>query len=101
VLLQLECAANATFMKEVCEVWHIPSYCGLTGDNNLLQFNAEVPLRRTVRTDSKVCVFSVLIMRGHQAWVRDSLELMESRRKMKGHLCYPFLQWGPVSECGL
>ena len=45
-----------------------------------------------------ICLFSVLTRRGHQAWVRDSLELMESRRKMNGHLCHPFLQWGPVSE---
>jgi len=56
VLLQLECAANATFMKEVCEVWNIPSYCAITSDNKSLHFDAEVPLHHTVQTESKVCM---------------------------------------------
>jgi hypothetical protein len=58
VLLQLECVANASFMKEVCEVWNIPSYCGITSDNNSLQFEAEVPLHHTVQLPSEVCLFS-------------------------------------------
>lgn len=50
---ELECAVNATFMKEMCEGWHIPSYCGITSDNNSIQFDAEVPLHHTMQTDSK------------------------------------------------
>jgi len=41
-------------MKEMCEGWHIPSYCGITSDNNSIQFDAEVPLHHTMQTDSKV-----------------------------------------------
>jgi len=77
-LLQLDCTADALFMKEVCGVWDISSYCGITSDNNSLQFDAEVPLRHTLQLQSKVCLFSFLIRRGHQTWVRDSLELMKS-----------------------
>ena len=71
VLLQLECAADALFMKEVCEVWSVSSYCRITTDNNLLQLVAEVPTRHTLQTLPKVCLFSVLTGRGRQAWVKD------------------------------
>ena len=56
MLLQLECAADATFMKEVCETWNIPSYCGITSDDNTLQFDAELPLHHTIQTETKVCM---------------------------------------------
>jgi hypothetical protein len=88
VLLQLECVANASFMKDVCEVWNISSYCGITSDSNSLQFEAEVPLGHTVQLPSEVCLFSDLTRGVHWAWVRDSLELMECRHKIKRHLCH-------------
>jgi hypothetical protein len=44
-------------MKEVCEAWNISQYCELTGDTNVLQVTAEVPLIHTVAT-SEVCLFS-------------------------------------------
>lgn len=50
---ELKCAADAAFLKEVCEVWNIASYCGSNSDNNLLQFDAEVPVVHTLQTELK------------------------------------------------
>jgi hypothetical protein len=77
VLLQLDCAAGPSFLKEVCEAWNFPSYCGVTGDSNSVRFGAQVPLIHTVQINREVCMFSVLT-RGHQTCVSGLLELMQS-----------------------
>jgi hypothetical protein len=39
-------------------VWNVSRYCELTGDSNLLQLAAEVPMSHTLPTTSEVCLFS-------------------------------------------
>jgi hypothetical protein len=67
----------------VCDVWNVPSYCGITSDNTVLHLDAEVPMSHTAQTDSEVCLFCVLTRILIRIVSVISLKLMESRLKIK------------------
>ncbi|XP_021930441.1 major facilitator superfamily domain-containing protein 6-A isoform X2 [Zootermopsis nevadensis] len=73
ILCELECAADAGFTKEVCEVWNVSQYCNLMNDINLLQFDAEVPLSHTLQTSSETG--SCLHFRVHRAFIGSSFHV--------------------------